>query len=49
MNLAGFNTLDTLSTIGVCTYPVEALTGTPDISEDIREVLRTSPWHGMFD
>tara|TARA_Y100000591_G_C21497809_1_gene528381 strand:+ start:154 stop:513 length:360 start_codon:yes stop_codon:yes gene_type:complete len=35
MNLAGFNTLDTLSTIGVCTYPVEALTGSPDISEDI--------------
>ena len=44
MNLAGFNTLDTLSTNGTCTYPVEALTGTPDISEDIvvnEEPLRT--------
>jgi len=35
MNLAGFNTLDTLSTNGTCTYPVEALTGSPDISDDI--------------
>jgi len=35
MNLAGPNTLDTLSTVGVCTYPAKALTGSPKISDDI--------------
>ena len=35
MNLAGTNTLDTLSTIGVCTYPAKALTGAPKMSQNI--------------